>query len=479
MVPTMKSVFLLLLLAPTAPLAQAETVLSPQFVIDRIVGESREARRIELQNQDAYTNLYAILGRYDFTLAGKASYEDSRIRYLSGGGNLRDRNTIFTIGAAKRVVSGTTIGLNFTQTHQDSLLRQVQNFGGRTPDIFYDVAELSVSQDLLGNFLGRAERKEKRAAELGVESADLNAGEARENLVRDSLNLYWNAWVAKLSLREANFQRDKYAELVKEIENKSRLSFVMPGDLPKARAEYGAQVRNIKSATYEYVRNVELLLAALRMQTTSRDIQFDVKDDLPDLPTMVMPEVDGLRAVASATKNFEAADLQQKAVEYTNTMPELRLSGIAGLTGLQPRAADSRSELFDRDYPRYVVALELNYRLFSDQYRGNLNRARVNSDLSYNAMEKQKEDLRQTISTAMEQVRFTYAAAVSAIDEEKQWDAAVKAQERTFRQGRVDFSQLIIDYNSYYRSRAQKIRSIGDYHIALVGYQAAVDELLK
>jgi outer membrane protein TolC len=474
----MKSVFLLLALSAPAA-ARAETVLSPQFVIERITGESREARRIELQNQAAYTDLYNILGRYDIGLNSKLSYENSRIRYLSGGGNIRDQNTIFSIGAAKRTITGTTIGLTFNQTHQDSILRTNQNFGGRTPNIFYDVAELSVSQDLIGNFLGASEQKEQRAAELGVEAADLNAAEGRENLVLETLRLYWNAYVAKLSLREAEFQKDKYAELVKEIEQKARLSFVMPGDLPKARAEYGAQVRNIKSATYEYVRNVEQLLAALRMQAADRNIRFDVKDELPEAPTMVMPVVDGMRPVRAAAKDFEGADLLQKSIAAQNTLPQLKLTGVAGLTGLQPQGSDAFSELTSRNYPRYAVALELNYKLFSDAYRGNLNQARVNADLSYNTLEKQKEDLRQAISTAMEQVRFTYAAAVSAIDEQNQWDQAVKAQERTFRQGRVDFSQLIIDYNSYYRARAQRIRSLGDYQIALLNYQAAVDELLK
>jgi outer membrane protein TolC len=472
----MKSLFFLLFLSLPA---HAETVLSPQFVIERITGESREARRIELQNQQAYTDLYNILGRYDVGLTSKFSYEDSRIRYLSGGGNIRDENTIFTLGASKRTVTGTTIGVSLNRTHQDSILRSNQNFGGRTPNIFYDVTEISVSQDLLGNFLGSAERKEKRAAELGIESAGLGAAEGRENLVLETLRLYWNAYVAKLSLREAEFQKDKYAELVKEIEQKSRLSFVMPGDLPKARAEYGAQVRNIKGATYEYVRNVELLLAALRMQSADRDIRFDVKDELPEVPTIVMPVVDGMRAVQVAQKDFESAGLTQQAVEAVNTLPQVRLTGLAGFTGLQPSGRAALSELGTRNFPRYAVALELNYKLFSDDYRGALNQARVNADLSFNSLEKQKEDLRQAISTAMEQVRFTYAAAVSAIDEEKQWDAAVKAQERTFRQGRVDFSQLIIDYNSYYRARAQKIRSVGDYHIALINYQAAVDELLK
>ncbi|RYZ98776.1 MAG: hypothetical protein EOP11_20245, partial [Proteobacteria bacterium] len=288
----MKSVFLGLLLSLTA---HAETVLSPEFVVSRIVSESRDSRRIELDNQQAYTNYYSILGRYDFGISGRLSYEDSRIRYLSGGGNLRDENTIFSVAASKRIASGTVFGFSFARTGQNSILRTNQNFGGRDPNVIYDLAELTVSQDILGNFLGQAERKERRAADLTVQAADIVASEQRETLVLETLRLYWNAYVAKLSLREAEAQKDKYAELVSEIEKKARLSFVMPGDLPKARAEYGSRVRFIKSATYEYVRSVELLLAALRMQATDCDIRFDVKDELPAVPTMVMPVVDGMR----------------------------------------------------------------------------------------------------------------------------------------------------------------------------------------
>ncbi|RYZ98971.1 MAG: hypothetical protein EOP11_20020, partial [Proteobacteria bacterium] len=228
----MKSVFLGLILSLTA---HAETVLSPEFVVSRIVSESRDARRIELDNQQSYTNYYTILGRYDFAVSGRVSYEDSRIRYLSGGGNLRDQNTIWTVGASKRLPTGTLFGLSFARTGQNSILRSNQNFGGRDPNVIYDLAELTVSQDILGNFLGQAERKERQAADLTVQAADIVADEQRESLVLETLRLYWNAYVAKLSLREAEAQKDKYAQLVNEIEKKARLSFVMPGDLPKAR----------------------------------------------------------------------------------------------------------------------------------------------------------------------------------------------------------------------------------------------------
>ena len=460
--------------------AQAETVLSRQMVIDKILSDSRESRRLDLNQQSAYTAYYRTFGAYDFTLGGRVGYLESKIRYLSGGGNLEDDTATYGLTLSKRLPTGTLLGIDYTRQRQNSSLRANQNFGGRNPLVVYDVGNFTLTQDLLGNFLGVAERELRTSAELSLQTAELAKVENKETLVLSTLTMFWNAYVAQQTLQEANFQKDKYEELVKEIQNKNRLAFVMPGDLPKAKAEYGARVRLVKNASYEYARTLELLLTALRMQDTSHTVRFDVQaEDIPPLPTLVMPIVDNLRAVQAAEKSFESANLTQKSLERTNTYPDVKFVAAVGLTGLGNNSRLALSDFGSTDYNQWSAGITVSYRFDSDLYRGNINEARVNSDLAFNSLGKQKEDSRQQIGVAMEQVRFTYAAAVSALDEFKNWSDALKAQEANFRQGRVDFSQLVIDYNSYYQSRITRLQAIGNYHIALDTYSSAVDDLLK
>lgn len=465
--------FLLGLLVPV--ISEAAINLNPQFVVDRILNEGRESRAIELEAQSAYTDYYNVFGAYDLAFSSRASLEDSRIKYLSGGGNLRDKTTVWSLAVSKRIPTGTTFEIGFDRTLQDSVFRSTSS--NRGPYAVYDVAELTVTQDLLGNFFGMAERQTNRAAEQLLASATLEKKERQEQLVLDSLRLFWDSYVARESLNEAIAQKDRYEAFVKEVESKSRVSFSSPGDLPKARAEYGAQVRKKKQAAFEYSRNLERLLTAMRLE--DKEVHFDMDEELPPLPTMVMPEIDKLRTVQVNETIFESADLTKRATDLAVKWPELKLVGSAGHTGLDSSQGRAFSQMARGSAPRYLVALELNYRFFSDRNLAALNSASVTADQAHNTLLQSKESLRQIVSTAMENVRFAYAAAASAVDEMKQWEAAVKAQERSYRQGRLDFSQLIQDYNRYYQSRSTKIRTLADYYIAIHTYSAAVDELVK
>jgi outer membrane protein TolC len=458
--------------------AQAETKLTPEYVVNRILNEGRSAKAIELDALSAYTQYYTVGAAYDLGLASSVSYEDDRSTSVSGGGNLRDRNTLWSLALTKRVPTGTVLELGYNRTRQNSIFRTV---GTRSPGVYHDLAEFTITQDLLGNFFGIAERRNIEAAEELLASSQLLKKERQEELVLDSLKLFWDAYVARESLREANAQRDKYDALVKEVQNKSKLGFGSPGDLPKARAEFATQVRSSKAAWYTYSTTLDRLYTAMRMEEYERDreVVFEFPEEFPALPTMVMPSIDSLRSVSVQKTLFDAADLKKKSVDLSARWPELKLIGSAGFSGLDPNRSSVFSSVTGREHPRYLVGLELNYKFFSDGRRASLNDALVGAESAHNEWEKAKEESRRDLSAAMENVRYSYAAAASAQEEMKYWEEALKAQERLYKQGRLDFSQLIQDYNSYYRSRSSRLRALGDYHIALQTYNAAIDELVK
>jgi outer membrane protein TolC len=76
-------------------------------------------------------------------------------------------------------------------------------------------------------------------------------------------------------------------------------------------------------------------------------------------------------------------------------------------------------------------------------------------------------------------LQAAYLGAVAANEALKNWNIAIKEQDRLFRQGRVDVTQIILDYNSYYRTLSERSQAIGDYHMALNAYAAARDKLVE
>ncbi|MGZ3693621.1 MAG: TolC family protein [Bdellovibrionota bacterium] len=460
--------------------SRAEILVDPQFVVDKVLGEGRQAKQIELEAQQAYTAYYTNFSIYDWRLGSTLSTEDSKKQLISGAQNLRDKTGIWDILVSKRIPTGTNFDVGYTRTTQNSTYRPgVVNIyrGGYA---VYDVGAITVTQDLLGNFFGIAERKANKAAESLLRAADLQKKEAQESLVLDALKLFWDTFVARESLREAISQRDRYEALVKDVENKNHLGFAAPGDLPKSRAELNAQVRNVKLASFTYLKNLDLLLTAMKMQDVSdRDIRFVLKEEMPALPTMVMPDVESLRITEIAKNTLDSAELTKSATEISADWPELKLIGKTSYTGLEATKSRAFASMSSGEHPDYYLALTFNYRFFSDKVKADKNQAGVNYEIAFNSFLKFKEDLRQQIGTAMENVRYTYAAAISSTEELKQWEAAIKAQETSYRQGRLDFSQFILDYNSYFQSRSNRLRAIGDYHIALHAYAASVDQLVK
>lgn len=460
--------------------ARAEIQVDPQFVVDKVLGEGRQAKAIELQAQSAYTTFYNTFAIYDWRLGSTLSVEDSRKQLLSGGGNLRDRTGIWEILLSKRIPTGTNIDLGFSRTKQNSIYRPGVTSTYRGSYAVYDVGELTITQDILGNFFGIAERRLNRAADSLLRAADLAKKESQEGLVLDALKLFWDTFVSREGLREAISQRDRYEQLVKDVESKNRLGFASPGDVPKARAELSAQVRNVKLASFTYLRNLDLLLTAMRMQdVTDRDLKFVLKEEMPPVPAMLMPELERLRAVEIAKTTLDSAELVKSATTIGADWPDLKLVGKTTFTGLEANQNRSFAAMTSGDHPAYYVALVFNYRFFSDKVKADKNNAGVNYEIALNGFLKGQEDLRQQVSTAMENVRYTYAAAMSATDELKQWESAIRAQETSYRQGRLDFSQFILDYNSYFRARSTRLRAIGDYHIALHAYAASVDQLVR
>ena len=458
--------------------AQAAPVkIHPQFVVNRMLQESRDAKTIELDRLAADSVYYNSRAPYDWIINGSGSYEDSQALFLSGGGNLRDKTSIWSLGLQKRIPTGTTFGVSFARTMQDSVFRPTGT-GSRSPYIVYDVGEISVTQDLVGNFFGIVERRSNRAAIRSVEAAELNKKEAQENLVLQAIQLFWDTYVAKENLREAINQREKYEALVKEIERKNTMGFVNPGDLPKARAEFGAQVRNVKNASFAFLSTVDRLFVSMRLDLPTEAVEFEVSQDLPPLPDMGPMNLDRLRMVEAAQVAYESSEDTKRAADLSG-LPDLKLVGKANFYGLEATQSRSFSNMLNGRDGKYSVALTLTYRLFSDQTRVNQNDALVKYEKALNTLLKTREEQNRELKTAAEQVRLTYASASSAIEEAKNWETTVREQERSYRQGRLDFSQLIQDYNAYYRSRATRIRAIGDYHIALNRFAAASDRLVQ
>ena len=458
--------------------AHAEKLkISPQFVVERLLAHGRDAKEVALTAQLADVSLLRARSIYDWTLSASGTYENSRAVALSGFTNLEDKTTVWTAGLTKKIPTGTTIGLNYQRTRQDSIFRP-NSSSTRPANVFLDEGELSITQDISGNFFGVVDRGLVNLARQSVERSNLDKKEALEDLVLNGVRLFWQTYVAKESLREALQARSKYETLVKDVQKKAKLGFVNQGDLPRANAEYEAQSNLVKQASLNLIQLTDQLLTLLNISEAPEDIEFVSDQNLPPLPILKTRNPTELRKVVSGNIALDNAAVEKRIANLSG-LPTVKLVGSMGYTGLDTEANRAFSTMTSGVNPTYLVGITLSYGLFSEATEANIKEKNINFMLQDARLSKVRDELKDSLRSAAEKVKANRAVAESSIAGLKYWEQAIKAQERSYRQGKLDFSQLMSDYNGYFRAQSLRTKAIGDYHISLNEFAAANDKLIE
>lgn len=473
----MHLLFLILALASVEEARAAKLRISPQYVVERLLSDGRDAREVTLMAETAEVGLHKARAAYDWNLGAATSYEDSRAVALSGFTNVEDKTTVWQANLSKKIPTGTTLGLAYARTRQDSVFRP-NSTSSRPANVYLDNGELSVTQDISGNFFGVVDRSLVNLARRNIQKADLEKKESLEDLVLDGVRLFWQTYVAKESLREALQARDKYATLVKDVEKKARLGFVNQGDLPKARAEYEAQSNLVKQASLELIQLTDQLVTILNLTAKPDELELVGDRDLPPLPNLRMRDPAELRKIVAGTIALDSAALE-KHVAALSGLPTIQVVGKLGYTGLESTPSQAFATMTSGVSPKYSVALQMTYAFFSEGTKANVREKNINHMLQETRLSKTQDQLRDVLRVAAEKVKANRAVAENSISALKYWEQAIKAQERSYRQGKLDFSQLVIDYNSYFRAQSQRTKAIGNYHIALNEFAAANDRLIE
>ncbi len=93
-------------------------------------------------------------------------------------------------------------------------------------------------------------------------------------------------------------------------------------------------------------------------------------------------------------------------------------------------------------------------------------------------LQRRRINLAQSWKRTREETIRSRALAKASMKEVQFRQAVIKDQELSFRQGRIDSSQLIIDYNALYRAQSQRTEAVGNYRVALASLAALEDRLI-
>ena len=456
--------------------ALAAVKLTPQAVVDQVLGKSPRAESIQLNNQLAQIGLEKAKGKFDLTFGLSANYQYDESEDLSGLSNLMDKTYSVKTEITKPTSLGTTFTFGYNHIEQSSVLNSIIA-NSRTPTAALDEAGLTIRQNLWKNFFGKADRLAVEVERSAIREADLRREEQLETLTLDAMRLYWDTYVAQVQLRDALASRERYQSLMGVVSRKSRFGLQRGGEAAQIQAEVQDADQKAKRASNIYLALIDKLKTLIQLELGPKDdIEFVVATEVPPLPRLETIDEARLREVRMAQSAVETARLRTRNVNIAGG-PTFDLIASAKSTGVETDFDRSYAELTSGTKPTYFVGFEFKTGLDSSSTRADLARERVNQMIEENKLHQLQLGVRDQRAELENRVRANFDIAKSAIEAYR--SRTLREQESDYRGGRLALAELIRTYNSYLDSQSRRVRAVGDYHIALNELAAFRDELVK
>lgn len=475
------SLFAVVFLAILVGVSESKAIpLAPQDVVNIALKQAPDVRESELNAQRVEGNAEKQRGAYDLILRIYPTYEYNEALTLTGTGNPSDKTFTLLASLSKQFSTGTTVILDYNGVSQESVLSSFSQ-SLRRPNAALNAVTLSIRQALWRNILGEGDRAVLESLDATVFAARLQREESLEDSILNSLNLYWNAYVAETQLKENSAARQKYEELVKAVRRKAGYNLSTPGELPRLEAEFEDADRKVKTSSAQYLASVDTLRTNLQIDP-KEPITFQAStteiSDIPAIPQLNPVDEAKLRPVLISKINFESAD-RNRTAQNSFSRPRLDLVARARSTGVDENNDLAFSKMTSASKPYYSLGIELEWPLDSALFRGTRAEAEAVYQISQIDFKLSQDRIHDSIMNAERTAVANRDNALSAIEIVAKRSRVVRELEVAYRQGRMPLVELIRAYNDLFAAQQSRARVVGDYMIALNQWAAVRDELVK
>ena len=280
-----------------------------------------------------------------------------------------------------------------------------------------------------------------KQAQLGVETSKLDLEKIEDDIALYVVNTYLNALFAKENLSVAKVQYEISTKQIENAKAKFEAGVKPKGDLLNAQSTAAADEQTV--ILYENTLNLALLDLAQLLQVSP--VGFDIEMLKVDSPSIGMlynnPEDVYQKALTNrpeikkAELDIETADLSVEIAKGA-FLPSVGLGANVGTGYGFNLKNNSNIPYFTQldDNLGYGLSFNVNVPIFNrNQTKSNVNRQKINYEISKFGLENQKLQLQQTIQKAYYDAR---AAAKSFESAEK----SLIAQKEAFRNAQESYN---------------------------------------
>lgn len=454
----------------------AVVTLTQKTVAEKALQDSYLAAEVNLSAQTARYTRSLLLIPFDYNFKVESGLKRDKFENFSGSVNTPDRQDSYvtTASLTKLFSTGTTVGLSYTRNSIDSVYPASATVTSNSQT--QDIVMLSIEQNLLKNFFGNANRATLRAAEALYKASTIGRADDLQELVLNSIRLFWKAYVAQETFQEALNSRERYQKLVQSVKKKSSYGYAAPGEFAQVQAELESKEQAVKRESVTYLSAIDELTTLLKYPPGT-EYKFQVSKEVPPVPKFEPVNFEETRAVRAARLRAEAANELYKAAS-ANSYPDFSLVGRLGSAGLENNASDAYSEMNSGTHPQSYIGVKVQYSFGSDALNEEKLNKKILKDLEEARLQRQLAELGDSGSLIQRNLQSAYAIVVSTRTQKDLREKAALELNRTYTQGRTDISILIESLNKFYTAKIDYSRAVGDYQIALNEWAALRDELI-
>lgn len=345
---------------------------------------------------------------------------------------LRTSSAGWTAGISQYLPTGGSASVSLSETQFSSNAQDVID-----SDTVSERLYLSVSQPILRGSGGLWSVK---SARITADDAELRYRAAVEQAILDTTDRYWRLVSARMSLDLAIRSREIAEESVRETKERYDQGFAGIGDVHQVERALGTAQQAEIFARAE-VEAADLTLRRL----LGRDVREDVVLEAVDRPSVpaTVPSVDEVLALAEQNNAqwlrdqlaYDQVSLGARRARI-GALPDLRISGGVGWSGLDSTAAASRDVLLSGDFNDWNVAATVSMPLPGRALGADLAAARFTQQNAQLDLEAAEQDLVLRVEAAVRQVERDRLRATLAADTVRYAQLALASDQELLREGK-------------------------------------------
>lgn len=396
---------------------------------------------------------------YSIYMFGEAKHLDDRSPRTSTllMGN-RQTQDAYSFGFSKQTRYGLTSKLYYNSGYFETF--GLQSFGSTSfglPYYYNNSLNLELSQSLLKNGFGRANRATEEAAVARQESNHRTQKFNSISLIAEAETLYWSL---ALSQEIVKVQKDglvRAEEIVKHNETRLRQNLLETSDVIQAKAALESRRLSYQSAE----NNLAEAAIAFNLARGVTDTVVPETLKVPQtkyISELRLPLKTSMRLDALAAKYATDAAKATAVVGEENTKPDLEIFGKVSSGGLNRKFSEASSDSFSNQYPTTQVGVRFNIPLDREAVKNTQAGYRLDAlgaELNYKSKLQNQEMLWRNLNRSFDERKNRLITAEKA--ENLQLEK-LKNEKRIRSAGRSTTYQVLLFEQDYLASQVVRLQ---------------------